>query len=153
MSFFHDLLHQVGAALKLPAPLEPNKKESCMLQVEPDLNLFLELSQNQEQVVIGCQLGEVPPGAYGNRLLLEALKANGAAPDHSGILAYSKQSGQLVLFDKIPLTEAKADEVVSSVNKMLPRARQWHSAIKSGQIPPPIQTMAPTGSSGMFGLR
>jgi hypothetical protein len=153
MSYFHDLMHQVGASLGLPATLEPDKRESCAIQVDKGLRLYLELSPTQDEVVIGCQLGEVPPGPYGTKLLQEALKANGAMTPHSGVLAYSTHAQQLVLFDKVPLADAQADELVSAVQKMLPRARQWHDAIASGQLPPPPQSAGPTAGSGMFGLQ
>jgi len=153
MTFFHDLLHQVGAALNLPQPLEPNNRESCTLEVEPGLQLFLELDATQENIVVGCPLGEVPPGAYGNRLLLEALKANGAtAAAHSGILAYSTLSHQLVLFEKTPLAKTQANDLIQLVQRIVPRAKQWHAAIETGQIPPTPQATAVGGSGGMFGL-
>jgi hypothetical protein len=151
MSFLQDLLLQIGSGLGLPKPLEPGPRESCAIEVAPGLNLFLEPDERQEQLVVGCSLGEVPPGPYGSRLLMEALKANGALPP--GILAYSTKSHQLVLFELVPLAQAKAEQLVPLIQKMVPRAQQWQEAIATGAMPPPLQEEGPKGGSGMFGLR
>jgi hypothetical protein len=153
VSFFQDLLHQVGAALNVSTPLELDAHQTCALQLDPDLQLFLELDKLQENIIIGCPLGQVPPGGFGNRLLMEALKANGYG--QQGVLAYSTHNQQLVLFEKVPLAHSKPDQVVTIVQKIIPRAKQWHEAIQSGNLPPPpegIQT-GDKGGAGMFGIK
>jgi len=133
--------------------LHPDHHNSCLVKLKNGQNIQIELDRSAQFLIIGADLGVVPPGRYRENLFKEALKANGMPHPIHGTLAYSKKSDHLVLFNKIPVSDLNGEKIAAEITPFIGKAAIWEDALKRGEIPSLDQANAGPVSSGMFGLK
>lgn len=147
---FGSFLQDLGRIFELP-DLRPDGNNSCLITLKNGVKVQLEMDRANEFLIVGIDIGVVPPGRYKENVFREALKANGLPPPLQGIFAYSTKTEHLVIFERFRGRELNADRISEFIQKLSEKALQWRSAIERGEIPTIEQTRS--SSSGMFGLR
>lgn len=149
--FFGTLLQEVARKLQIPN-LQPDKNNSCQIRFGKDLRIQLEIDPSGQNLIIGTNLGTVPPGRYRENIFTEALKANNLPSANRGTFAYSRKTDSLILFEKMPLKDLTGDIVADFLVFFLEKAKIWKEAVTRGEVP-----VAAAGTvarpTGMFGLR
>lgn len=147
------LLQEVGKLLQIPK-LEPDGNNSCLINFPGQISIQLEQDRSGNALILGCDIGTIPPGRYRELVFREALRSNGLPPPRSGDFSYSKQADKLMLMQQIPLKDINGDKVLSVLNSLLEKAKYWKEAILRGEVPS-ITTVSPAskGGAGMFGLK
>lgn len=146
------LLQELAKALKIAA-LSPDSNNSCLVKLASGLQIQIELDRTGEFLILGSDLGEVPPGKYRENLFKEALKANDADHPIHGILAFSKKTEHLVLFEKISIKDLNGAAIAEEIAPFAEKGLMWENAIKRGEIPVITGIRTSDKASGMFGLR
>lgn len=150
---FNQLL--AGIALLIKSPLKADANQCCLIDyAEENIQIQLELEQGTENLLIGANIGKVPPGRYRQDLFEQALKANFLDVPKGGFLAYSPKAEQLVLFFKVPSQNLSPDQALSIINGFKDKYKRWKEGLDNNQIPQLVGYIPTKGtSSGMFGLR
>lgn len=149
--FFGSLLQELGKILDIP-DLHSDRNNSCQILMRSGLTLQLELDRSGQFLILGADLGIVPPGKYRENLFREALKANNMPYPLHGILAYSKKNERLVLFEKLRSQEITGEIIAAEIIPFSEKAIIWQEALKRGDVPIANHTSS-SHSAGMFGLR
>lgn len=131
----------------------PNASNTCLIPISEGLNVQFELDKAEKNLIVGCVLGNVPPGPYRHKLFSEALRANGLPPPRYGILAYSNKTQNMVLFDSLDLRDLTGHKISEYLMPFLDKAKLWKEAIDNGNVPSVVPQQ--TGSIGrtLFGLK
>lgn len=150
---FGALLQELGRSLQI-ADLHPDRNNSCQIRLQDQLVIQLELDRSAQFLVLGTDLGDVPPGRYRENLFREALKANDMPYPLHGILAYSRKTNHLILFEKIFCQDLNGTKVAGEITPFVEKAKVWKEALQSNAIPALNQAYtSEKRSAGMFGLR
>ena len=146
------LLEEIGAILGVS--LYPDQHNTCLVKLENGLEVQFEMDRTGEYLLLGIDLGIVPPGQYREELFKEALRANGqAAPPRAGVLAFSRDTESLVLHEYLHAHNLNGEQVVFTLGLLAEKGLTWHNAVKSGEVPL-VETAAGGGPGlGMFGMR
>lgn len=147
------LLQDVGKLLQIPK-LEPDGNNSCLISFPGEISIQIEIDRSGNFLILGCDVGTLPPGRYRELVFREALRSNGQPPPHSGDFSYSKQADKLMLMQQIPLKDINGDKILAVMNPMLEKGKYWKETISRGEVPS-IATVsaASKGGAGMFGLK
>ncbi len=148
-----ELSKELGGALGGHLALHPDRNNSCLIHLKEGINIQLEIDSTGEFLILGCMIGKVPAGKYRENLFKEALKANDADYPTHGIFAYSKKEDELLLFQKIHLTDLSGVKLASMIDPFAAKGLIWIEAVKGETIP--SATNEPgvrTPGSGLFGL-
>lgn len=148
---FGILLQELGKQMD-NIELVPDSNNSCLIHLKEGINIQLEIDKTGLFLILGADLGEVPPGKYRENLFREALKANDLPHPINGTLAFSKKSEHLVLFDKISIEGLQGEHIATHIQPFTQKAILWAEALKRGDIPISGVSSAQKGS-GIFGLR
>lgn len=147
------LLQEVGKLLKIPK-LEPDSNSSCLINFPDKIALQIETDRSGNNLILGCDVGTLPPGKYRELVFREALRSNGLPPPHFGEFSYSKQADKLMLMQQIPMKEINGDKVLAVLNPLLEKAKHWKEAISRGDVPSiGAISSGSRGGAGMFGLK
>lgn len=150
--YFGSLLQELGKILEIP-DLHPDRNNSCQITLKNGLSLQLEFDRSGQYIIIGADLGVVSPGRYRENVFREALKANDMPYPTHGILAYSKKSDRLVLFEKLRSHEITGEVIAAELIPFSEKAIIWKDALVRSEVPVANQAFNPQRSTGMFGLR
>jgi len=145
------LLEELGRSLKI-ANLHPDSNNSCMIRLESGLIIQIELDKGAQFILVGADLGTVPPGKYRENLFREALKTNDLPHPNHGILCYSKKSDHLILYQKIFLKDLNGEKIAAEITPFSEKAYTWSEAIMRNDIPAVNQSFTSQKPGGMFGL-
>lgn len=148
---FGTLLQELSRALKIPT-LQPDRNNSCLLRLNSGLIIQIELDRGGQSLIIGADLGAIPPGKYRENLFREALRANDLPHPLHGILCYSKKSDHLVLYQKIGLKDLTGEKIAAEITPFAEKAFKWSEALLHNDIPTVNQTFTSQKPGGMFGL-
>lgn len=150
---YEGLLQELSKILNVP--LHVDKNHSCKIKFKDGIVVQIELDKSRESLVIGTEIGEVPPGKYRENLFKEALRANGMPDPRNGTLAYSKQANKLVLFEIMPLKDLSGEKISTFLTPFMAKAKVWKEALSRGEVPIIQSTATGKGSPGigLFGLR
>ena len=146
------LLIELSKALKIPE-LHPDGNHSCMLRLKSGLIIQMEMDRMGQFLVLGADLGTVPPGKYRENLFKEALKTNDNPHPLHGILSFSRKSGHLVIYEKIPIRDLNGEKIANEIFPFAEKAYAWSEALLRNDIPasnPAYSTQKAGG--GIFGL-
>lgn len=149
---FGSLLQELGTILQIP-DLHPDRNNTCLIKLKNGINIQLEFDRSGRFLLLGTDLGIVPPGKYRENLFREALKANDLPFPTHGTLAYSKKSDCLVMFEKITSTDLTGEKIAAELIPFSEKAIVWKDALQKNDIPMITQGYSPLKSTGMFGLR
>jgi hypothetical protein len=149
---FGSLLQELGVLLEA-IDLHSDRNNSCLIRLKSGLEIQLEIDRSGTFLVLGTDLGTVAPGRYRENLFREALKANDLPYPLHGVLAYSKKSDHLVLFEKLYLKELNGEKIAAEITPFADKAMTWKNAVAQNDIPAINQAYSSsTRSGGMFGL-
>lgn len=150
---FGTLLEDIGKKFG-DITLRPDKNNSCLIKLKGGTEIQLEMDHSGQFLVMGCKLGEIPPGRYRENLLKEALKANNLPYPLHGVLAYSQKGNTLILYQKLIVNDQIASTVASEIPEFAEKAKVWLTAIQQSNLPTINLTEATQKTGGgMFGLR
>lgn len=149
MTPFEELLKELGN--KMGLNLKPDMRGSCLLNFAQGLAVQIDLYGDGDQILIGCELEQLPLGAYREKIFLQALRFNGSSGLPQGIFAFSKKNSSLVLFQTFPLLSMTGEFLFQFLKHFVTIAAAWKEALHRGEIPVVEETFA--RGSGMFGLR
>ena len=151
MTPFETLLKELGDLMG--TPLAPDHNQACYLEyTELGLSVQIDLDGNADQILVGTQLGTVPPGAYRDRIFTQALRVNAMSLHPRGILAFSEKNDTLVLFQFLSIAILDGTKLFQFLQLFLEHAKVWTDALTHQDIPPIEEDASAEGSSGMFGL-
>lgn len=148
---FGTLLVELGQSLGI-ANLHSDDNNSCLIRLKSGLIIQLELDKSGDFLLIGADLGTVPPGKYRENLFKEALKANDQQPPLHGILSYSKKSDHMVLYQKLFIKDLNGEKIAAEITPFAEKAFIWSEAILHNDIPAINQSFTYPKPGGMFGL-
>ncbi|MCB1114053.1 MAG: CesT family type III secretion system chaperone [Chlamydiia bacterium] len=153
MDLLESLLDEFGKAVEIEN-LTADENRSCLIKLPEDgPEIQLELDKPEEHLIIGCNLGFVPPGRYRENLFKTALLANALPPPRNGDFAFSKKSDQIVLTAKLSIKELNGQKIAAVWDPFIEKATLWTQAIKDGEVPAVHGAYATKSSGrGMFGL-
>jgi len=149
---FGSLLQELGKILEI-ANLHPDNNNSCKIKLKNGQSIQIEMDSSGQFLIIGADLGFVPPGKYRENLFKEALKANDMPHPINGTLAYSKKNDHLVMFKKIHAGNLNGEKISAEITPFIDKATVWEEALKRGDLPALNMANAAKTSSGMFGLK
>jgi hypothetical protein len=150
VSPFEILIKELGN--KLGTSLSPDQRQSCLLNFsELELAVQIDLDTNADQILLGCELGILPPGSYREQMFRKALRTNAFTEIRLGILAYSEKKNALVLFKFLPLESINADQLFQKLQDFIEHVLVWRDSLKQGTLPT-IEEEQPPSKSGMYGL-
>lgn len=141
-SHFESILEDLGKIIKIKG-LKLDAVNTCQVHFPNGLNINIEPTKKDE-MLISCNLGEVPLGRYRENLFREALKANGLPYPRHGTLSYSDQSNHLILFRIFPLKELNGEKVANYLKPFMEKALIWKAALERSEIP-----VVDTGATGV----
>lgn len=144
------ILQDLGSIIGIN-DLHPDQNNSCLIRLQNGLTFQVEMDKIGEFLIIGSNLGDVPPGRYQTNIFREALKANGMSPPLHGILAFSDRTRHLLLFMKLNVAQLNKDRLAAEINPFIEKATVWFEALKRGDVPTVSQPAATSDS--MFGMR
>ena len=150
---FGTLLEEISREMKI-GPLISDKNNTCQIRLKTGLEFQIEMDKAHQFLIIGADLGVIPPGRYRENILREALKANGLPHPLYGIFAYSKKKNSLILFMRLNLSELTGQKVAEFLQPFTEKGLAWMRAIARGEVPV-VASIYTSGRSGMgmFGLR
>lgn len=150
---FGAILQELSQAMQIDE-LHSDRNNSCKIKLQSGVEIQLEIDRSGNFLIVGTDLGEVPPGKYRENIFREALKANDLPPPLNGILSYSKATNHMVLFQKVHVKDLNGEKVAGLIPPFLEKAKAWSEALVRGEIPSITQVYSSDRrSSGMFGLR
>ncbi|MCC5832462.1 MAG: CesT family type III secretion system chaperone [Chlamydiales bacterium] len=151
MTPFEDLIRELGNEMNLD--LHPDTHLSCLLAFPAEeLSVQIDLDSSGDQILVGSELGNVPPGAYREKIFLQAMRVNGGSLSPRGILAFSEKNNTLVLFQFLQLASLNGEKLHTFLEIFCQHAKVWKEALKRAEIPE-IEEEAPKSGGSMFGLQ
>lgn len=114
--------------------LQSDANHSCKIEMGFGISIQIEINQ-ENQVIIGSIVGELPPGVYRDRLIRQALKSNNSSPLSSGTFGYSKKSNHLISFLLIHSDKITPDYIFEILPPFIEKAKLWKEAIEENQLP------------------
>jgi hypothetical protein len=151
LDLFGSLLKELAPSLGI-AKLEPDSNNSCLIRLESGLMIQIELDKKGEFLLVGADLGTVPPGKYRENLLREALKSNDLPYPIYGILCFSRKNDHLALYEKLPIKDLTGAKIASFIGPFSEKAYTWSAALFKGEVPTVIQPGTTQKPGGLFGL-
>jgi hypothetical protein len=143
------ILQELGKSAIIPiSDLVPDKNNSCLIKLPGDISLQIELDKSEQNLLIGCDLGAIPPGRYRMDIFREALRANNTPYPRYGTFAYSTKKGDLLLFYLLPVEDYNGEKLAEHLKPFIEKAHTWITAIKAGELP----TTTPSTSQGLGSL-
>lgn len=150
---FGALLQELGTLLEA-TDLHPDRNNSCLIRLKSGLEIQLEIDRGGDFLLLGADLGTVPPGRYRENLFREALKANNMPYPLHGVLSYSHKSDHLVIFEKMHIKDLNGEKIAAEITPFTEKALVWKNAIQQNDIPVVNQMYtSDKRAAGMFGLR
>ena len=137
MDRFEEILWDLGELIDMPLHADENR--ACKLVIDEKLPVQLEMDMNQDMLMVGSFICEIPPGKFRANVLKEALKANGTRVYGHGILSYVERNNSLVMFDHLYAKGLTGETLAAYLETFIPYANSWRDAIETGTALPTIQ--------------
>ena len=132
-------------------PLHPDQNRSCSLNVNNVMHVQLHEEESKDRLLLSAFVGELPPGKFREKLLIETLKENNLFP-RVGTFAYSSRNNQLAFYTYLQLPDLTGELLADALELFLDRAFSWKTALETGQIPSRGSNLQKTGPS-IFDIR
>lgn len=142
MDRFAILLADLGELIQVP--LHPDHHRGCQLSFNGQIHVYLK--EEEDRILVGAFMGEVPPGKFRENILLETLKENNLFP-RIGTFGYSDRNNQLALYTHVYFPGLKGDTMADFLEAFLDKAFSWKTALETGQLPQRGQILHKTGPS------
>ncbi len=131
---FEQLLQELGPFFNLQ--LRSDRHAACTVRIHEALKVQLQLDLTQENLLLFCEIIEVLPGKFREKVLLEALKANGLPDPRIGILCYVARNDFLALYQTYPVHLLNGESLIGLLGPFLEMAESWRKAIENGRAAP-----------------
>jgi len=148
---FGALLEELGKALDIPN-LVPDENDSCLLKIEGNILIQIEMEKSGEFLLMGIDLGEIPLGRYREDLFESALKSNSKPPPLLGVFGFSKKQEHLVLFDKLYTKNLHGERIADHLALMIKKVKVWKEAIEHSEVPV-MDEITTSDHISIFGLK
>lgn len=145
------LIDELGKALDIPN-LAPDDNETCLLRIEGNMNIQIELDKDENYLLVVHDFGEIPLGRYRQDLMETALKMNALPAPLHGVFAYSDKAGHFCIFEKLWLQDLKGDILAEIIHDFNEKAKIWKEAIEHNEVPV-ISEITTSDHVGIFGLK
>ena len=130
---YKEILTELSGALGFA--LAPDDHNTCLIELNDNLHVQIEPGPEGRYLVLGMMLGQAPVGAPQERLFRRALIENGLQVPCYGTLAYSKKSGEFVLFSFLHMQDLTGEMVADHYHPFIEKGRLWHEALQRGEVP------------------
>lgn len=131
---FTDLLQELASLIQIP--LEPDKNHACLLRIDNLYEVQLQLDEQEQNLLFGSKICEVPPGKFRENVLKNALKYNALPPPIYGFLGYIKKTDTLSLFSFLSIHSIDGKKIFSHLDGFLQVVIAWEKAIKTNAAAP-----------------
>jgi len=127
----------------LGIPLHIDETGACSILLNDLITLQLEIDPGENYLIIGSYLIEILPGRFREMVLKAALKANYGKEKGIGSFSYIPKTGQLFLFESIPLSFVEPEQFFPYFHQLANKAAIWKGSLVKGVIPSPAQFLNP----------
>lgn len=131
---FEQLIHELGPFFNLQ--LRSDRHSSCTIRIHEALQVQLQLDLTQENLLLFCEISEIPPGKFREKVLCEALKTNGRPDPRIGVLCYIAKNDFLALYQTYPVSLLNGEVLTGLMGPFLEMAESWRKAIENGKSCP-----------------
>ncbi len=133
MDRFQELLWDLGEIINVPFHVDKN--HACHIVLDGKLAVHMEMAQEEEKLLIGALLGEIPPGRFRENVLKESLKVN-ASPHSFGVLSYIEKKNTLILQTSLDPDHLNGEKLAEFLDSFIREAESWREAISQGNFAP-----------------
>ncbi|MDX8431364.1 MAG: CesT family type III secretion system chaperone [Candidatus Algichlamydia australiensis] len=135
MDRFQTIIQELSQ--ELATPLKATGDSTCAITFKNSLFTQIELSENQEKLVIICVIEKLPPGKYREQVLTAALQENALSSPLIGSLSFSRRSDELLLYASTPMAELNGKKLFEILLVLVDKAHRWQEAIQQN-LPLPV---------------
>ena len=132
---FKELCDQLSG--EMGTPLTPDRNNTVLIQFDDGSEVQIEPLEDEKEIVIGMQLGDMGAGPGRAKMFQGALIANGAPYPRYGTFAWSRKGNQLVLHEFLPMEGLTGKIVKDVMTELVTKGREWKEALLHGA--PPVQ--------------
>lgn len=133
-NIYESLLLELSEPLKCEQ-LVPDPNNTCLIALKEGIDVQIEPDPEGERLIIGCNIGVIPPGGYRASVFIEALKFNGLPSPQLGAFAFNSDNDQLVFFTKLRMQNLTGQQVYEYLTKFTAKALTWKKEIDAGRVP------------------
>lgn len=145
---FKELLLELGE--ELDTPLHPDERNICRLEINEAIFVQLELDRSEQNLIIACQVTELPPGTFKDQVLKALLRGNDAINKRIGTFSFLAKTNLVILHYKCHLSQMDGPALVEILIEFSNQAIHWRTAIEQGKTHPEGSLMeTSTGGEGM----
>ena len=128
MTTFETLIEELGQILEIP--LKAEKETVCKISVGGAIDVQIE--QRDGVISIASFLAELPPGAFREEALIQALKFN-HDEQNKEVFSYISKKQTLALEVTLP-ESVSAGELSTSLKRLIETGTLWKDAIDLGNL-------------------
>jgi len=149
---FLELIEGLSRLMNLP--LSPEQELGVVLLIDRRLRVQIELDTRTNRLNIASQIEPIGPGKFRENVLLYALMTNVYPYILMGTLAFSEQTGTLVLFHSFEMERISPDILHDFLPRFVEKAMEWQEALENSN-PAPAQVVQRGKKHGIspFGIR
>ena len=122
-----ELSHEMGL------PLTVDALGAVTLLIQSKVLITIEPDRFEDFIIFESFLGIIPPGAYREKILKEALIYNNHVFPRGPVLGYIPQQAQLILFEKPTLIEFRVKEFAAILTQFSQAALFWKEGLDAGK--------------------
>ena len=134
MSTFANLIEDLSR--RLNRNLTPNKDGCVTLLIKEKITIQIEMDRDEDFLIIGAYIEELPPGKFREHILRDGLKANFFFKNNSQVLSYMKKENQLIVHQKMHIETTSPEDFFNDVQSLYERASKWFDSLDSGRSCP-----------------
>ena len=131
---FQNVIQDLGALTAVPLHVDENFH--CVVNINGELDIFLEPNERDHVLQIGCKLGQIFQGPFRERVFKQMLIANGSEEAHFGYFAFSSKNQQLVFYAIKFLPDLTGVYLADFLESFIANALKWKQAIEKGYEKP-----------------
>lgn len=151
MSPFLEILYKLSHLIDLK--LYPDNNHACELVITDHISIQIETDPPQENLLLGCIICEIPPGAFREEVLKHALVENYTEYPLFGIFSYVEKYNALALCDSLPLKGLHEDYLLDYITVLAEKAEKWRASISNNQPGPNSLDYASGKKPPPFGMK
>jgi hypothetical protein len=130
LDHFKRLLDHLGSLIAVPLHLDDHFR--CVLNINGQLDIYLEPHPSDLYLNIGTKLVHLLSGPFAERVFKNALIANGELFPQKGYFAFSSKNNHLILCATKYLPDLDAEELSDYLEAFIQKGLIWKRAIEQG---------------------
>ena len=153
VEFYQDLMQQLGESLDLNFNDDSLSRGMARIDYANNLSTNIRYEEKNEipYILLLAELGNIPPGAYRERLFKAVLIENFDRMPLDAIFSYSVPQDTMITYLYIPIDNLTVDDLRNQIDLFNKKSLMWKDSISRSEIPASAKE-APSGPVGMFGL-